>query len=75
MGGGELFDSLVEQGPMSERQAAQVTRKLASALKYMHKCVCVCVGVPTLHVHVRALTDVVGGGGATAADVELCTET
>jgi len=34
--GGELFDLLVEHGPMSERRAAQMTQSLASALRYCH---------------------------------------
>ena len=37
MSGGELFDRLVDRGPMDERQAATLCRKLASALRYMHK--------------------------------------
>ena len=35
--GGELFDKLVDKGPFKERQAATLCRKLASALRYMHK--------------------------------------
>jgi serine/threonine protein kinase/CRP-like cAMP-binding protein len=34
--GGELFDKLVNEGPMSEREAAHLTKSLADALHFLH---------------------------------------
>ena len=34
--GGELFDKLVNEGPMSERAAAHLTKSLAGALHFLH---------------------------------------
>jgi len=35
--GGELFDRMVERGPYSEREASHHVRKIAQALKFLHK--------------------------------------
>ena len=36
LGGGELFDRIVQNGAYSERDASQHVRKIASALQFMH---------------------------------------
>lgn len=35
--GGELFEHVVEQGSLSEHDAARVVRQVASALSYCHE--------------------------------------
>lgn len=36
MKGGELFDYVVEKGTLSEEEASDLVRRLASAIAYMH---------------------------------------
>ena len=36
MRGGELFDYVVEKGTLSEEEASDLVRRLASAIAYMH---------------------------------------
>jgi len=36
LGGGELFDKIVEEGSFSEKKAAQVVSQIADALRYIH---------------------------------------
>lgn len=36
MGGGELFDYVVQKGTLTEEEASRIVRKVTSALVYMH---------------------------------------
>jgi len=46
IGGGELFDHLVEHGAYSEREAARLVREVASALAFLH-------GLDTTHGDIK----------------------
>eukprot|EP00624_Nannochloropsis_granulata_P004407 evm.model.NODE_31928_length_7276_cov_23.184168.1 len=68
MRGGELFDYVVEKGTLSEEEASELVRCLASAIAYMHS-------LEIIHRDLKPenllLTHGAGGGGREGSKAEV----